>query len=232
MHSFRIEQEPPRAILQPNSLIPTDEPAHVSDAVENVRSDSHSPRYTTQDSAVAIHVSPTVASRLQQSPTHSNDDVTNQLTDGIVSHNVRNMVDMHDMLQPILPVRDNVEQPHGDTTNMVDVHDMIQPILPAHAFSLFDGQSNEDIGDMVNVHDMLQPILPVLNCESFDEQSQSNMMETAELSNMAPSIAPAQVDRQVPTMDDRVFAPRMTDSQDICPRNTYCGPFSHPVSAI
>lgn len=207
MHSFRIEQEPPRAVLQPNSLIPTDEPSHVSDAVENVRSDSHSPRYTTQDSAVAIHVSPTVASRLRQSPNHSNDDVTNQLTDGIIPHNVRNMIDIHDMLQPILPVRDNVEQPHGNTANMVDVHDMIQSILPAHAFSLFDGQSNEDIGDMVNVHDMLQPI------------------------NMAPPIPPAQVDRQVPTMDDRMFAPRMTDSQDIRTRNTYCGPFSQPVSA-
>lgn len=235
MHSFRIEQQPSRAMLQPNILISTDESSHISNAVENICSDPHSPRYTTQDSAVPIHVSPTVASvRLRQSPSHSYNDVPNPPTNGTVTHNVRNMVDVHDMLQPILPVRDNIEHPQTDTTNLVDIHDMIQPIPPAQAFSSFDGLSNGDIGDMVNVHDMLQPILPVPACESFDGQSQSNMVGMAELHNMAPSIPPTQalrqMDRPVPTMDDRMFVPRMTESQNMRTQNTFCNPFSQ-VSA-
>lgn len=138
---------------------------------------------------------------------------------GEISSGVGETIDVHDTLDPILPVQDLesiYEQPSISMAS-TDVHDMIQPLLPPQAFTPSIGQSQPNVITGVNhrfqpaqpakgydpihgqasiqmantdIHDMIQPILPLQAFTSSNAQSQHNVL--TELNHMSQPEQPAQ----------------------------------------
>lgn len=91
------------------------------------------------------------------------------------SSDIVNIVDIHDMIQPILQIQAHDCEPPCDPsqvndTQMADVHDMPQTVLPQVFGSLGD-QSQIDIANMLDIHDMIQPILPTQGFASLKNSS-------------------------------------------------------------
>lgn len=229
---FQIEQQIPKAVLQSGISTPNDGSSHTSDAAQEIRSDHETLLHTTHDSTATTYMSPAIAARLRESPSQSFDNATNQITganprDGSGSSDMRDILNVHDTLQPILSMQ-GCGSIHGqaqiDTANMVNARDILQPILPAYNFPSFDGQTHGemvnvydtlqpilsmqgcssvngqapiDTANMVNVHDMVQPIPPAQAMTSPNGHSQSNAVEMAELHDMFQSIPPEQAARPV-----------------------------------
>ncbi|KAL4811671.1 hypothetical protein BDW67DRAFT_13048 [Aspergillus spinulosporus] len=107
-----------------------------------------------------------------------------------VQENPRNMV-VDDMLQPILFVQDcgfTYQQTSSSTNiNMVNVHDMNQPVLPVQQFASVDNQIQDNLGNMV-VDDMLQPILSVQDCGFTYSQTSTNV----DMGNANNMVSPAE----------------------------------------
>jgi hypothetical protein len=154
--------------------------------------------------AIRTIMSPTLTpGRRQEAPSHSYNSNTDNLFDEDGTHNgqtsssLRNILNVHDMLQPILSLQNyglGHEQPPINMVNTVNVHDMIQPILPAHVFASFDEQTCGDMPDLtnlINVHDMLQPILPAQICDLLEVEPQTSVANTVDVHNIGQQILPA-----------------------------------------
>ncbi|RAH71350.1 uncharacterized protein BO66DRAFT_56172 [Aspergillus aculeatinus CBS 121060] len=130
-YCFRLNEQQPRQVTDSNTPIPNNQVLSISDAYG---SDD------TPESVTASGISPAITTaRLFEVPNQSYGHIANQLSNGFSSHNGQSL---------------------NDIENIVNVYDMIQPILPVQAFHSFSEQDRGSMGNMVNVHDMLQPIVP------------------------------------------------------------------------
>lgn len=176
-------EEQPRREVRPNTSIPIDKPSPTSDVVDNIRPRFQSQVSTAHGSAMAIQGSPEIASaERQESSSHSHDNLRNQqpfdrfdLHNGQTSVNIVNMVNVDDMIQPILPTLDFTpfdEQIQENTGNMV-VDDMLQPILSVQDCGLANQQTLNNV-NTGNVGSMFQPVLSTQGFTPLNEQMEEN----------------------------------------------------------
>ncbi|KAJ5202970.1 hypothetical protein N7449_005049 [Penicillium cf. viridicatum] len=138
---------------------------------------------------------------------------------GEISSGVAETIDLHDTLEPALPVQDleSIHEQPSISMASTDVHDMIQPLLPPQAFTLSNGQSQCNVITGLNhmfqpaqpaqgydlihgqasiemantdVHDMIQPLLPPQAFTPSNGQSQCNVITG--LNHMFQPAQPAQ----------------------------------------
>ncbi|RAK96561.1 uncharacterized protein BO80DRAFT_223507 [Aspergillus ibericus CBS 121593] len=107
---FQIEQQIPKAVLQPGISTPNDRSSHTSDAAQEIRSDDETLLHTTHDSTATTYMSPAIAARLREPPSQSFDNATNQITgakprDESGSSDMRDILNVYDTLQPILSMQ-------------------------------------------------------------------------------------------------------------------------------
>ncbi|KAJ5976634.1 hypothetical protein N7481_010341 [Penicillium waksmanii] len=136
---------------------------------------------TAHGSGMSIHVSPVASPPALSLQNHRDHNISIQLNDRIDHHpqqnstEIVNIVDVHDMIQPILQIQAQVCEPPNDLsqvkdTQMADVHDIPQPVLP-QVFGSLGHQSQIDIANMLDIHDMIQPILPTQGFASLEDSS-------------------------------------------------------------
>lgn len=131
---------------------------------------------------------------------HPYDSTANQLLDGFDPHNeqtsinIANMINVHDMIQPIAPAQGLAsfnEQTSGNMENTVNVHDMLQPITPMQNCASINGQASVNT-NMVNVHETIHPILQAQAFATFNKQNRGNMGNMVNVHDMLQPILPMQ----------------------------------------
>lgn len=204
--SFRVEQQQPAREVQ-----------------HQTPSTPH--QYSEHSSEMPIQVSPIISSPSLPLQSHLDHIALNQLNgsnrhlEQTSTDNV-GMVDVHDMIQPILRVQPHVCEPpsdpsQGNVAEMVNVHEMPQHVLP-QVFGSLGEQSRIDVANMldvhdmiqpilptqefypledsstVDIHDMLQPILPMRDCEPFKEKSQKRTSNMVRFHELGQPIFPTE----------------------------------------
>ncbi|KAJ6038808.1 hypothetical protein N7499_003671 [Penicillium canescens] len=176
------KRQPPGRVLPTGSA--NGEPSQIFGTIEDISPDPRSLLHTIHGSAAT---SSTVAqSRLREPTIRSFDNARIPMSgtgshNGEISSDVGETVDVHDTLEPVLPVQDLESSLHEQASiNMAssDVHDMIQPLIPpqdsassnrlnhrfqppqpVQGYGPIHGQASIDMAS-TDVHDMIQPILP------------------------------------------------------------------------